>query len=263
LFARIEALTKSDPKVEYKVEGSFITIRDSVVDLWNPSSNLTEKLRIRTLKQKFFIENITVRALKSCTEANKAIDEGLQKLLKMATHMSRVGKYQRVLFVNVWRRGCSTPDSTPDWNHLSTASFYDLSSDRPGGGPRLKGAPLEARALRINLASLREIVGALIKRGKAKKSGGGKKVFLPWRNSPLTQCLRSAFEDPNHKLSIMVNVSPADVGYEKSLASIRFASRAHQIPLKVGNVTGEGLSGEYPRFHQAGGRGATEQENTA
>jgi kinesin family protein 1 len=61
---------------------------------------------------------------------------------------------------------------------------------------------------------------------------GKKKVFVPYRNSALTRLLQDALGG-NSKTIMIAALSPADVNYEETLGTLRYADRAKKIKNKV------------------------------
>ncbi|KAK3784099.1 hypothetical protein RRG08_066087, partial [Elysia crispata] len=85
-------------------------------------------------------------------------------------------------------------------------------------GDRLK----EGAAINQSLSCLGNCIAAL-----ADKSSG-KNVKVPFRDSVLTKLLKNALGG-NSKTIMIAAVSPADINYEESLSTLRYADRAKQI----------------------------------
>ncbi len=60
----------------------------------------------------------------------------------------------------------------------------------------------------------------------------GKKVKIPYRDSVLTKLLMNALGG-NSKTIMIAAISPADINYEESLSTLRYADRAKQIKTKA------------------------------
>jgi len=86
-------------------------------------------------------------------------------------------------------------------------------------GDRLK----EGCAINQSLSALGNVISAL-----ADKSMGKKKVFVPYRNSVLTRLLQDALGG-NSKTIMIAALSPADVNYDETLSTLRYADRAKRI----------------------------------
>eukprot|EP01006_Ploeotia_vitrea_P037464 TRINITY_DN66130_c1_g7_i1.p1 TRINITY_DN66130_c1_g7~~TRINITY_DN66130_c1_g7_i1.p1 ORF type:complete len:1115 (-),score=699.87 TRINITY_DN66130_c1_g7_i1:56-3073(-) len=120
------------------------------------------------------------------------------------------------------------PDSGTESETTSKINLVDLAgserSDSTGAtGDRLK----EGCAINQSLSALGNVIKAL-----ADVSSGKKKVFIPYRNSVLTRLLQDALGG-NSKTIMIAALSPADVNYDETLSTLRYADRAKQIKNKV------------------------------
>ena len=67
---------------------------------------------------------------------------------------------------------------------------------------------------------------------QANNPKGKKKVFVPYRDSKLTQILQSALGG-NSKTIMVAALSPADINFEETLSTLRYADRAKQIKVRA------------------------------
>jgi kinesin family protein 1 len=82
-------------------------------------------------------------------------------------------------------------------------------------GDRLK----EGCAINASLSALGNVITAL-----ADIAMGKKKVFVPYRNSALTRLLQDALGG-NSRTIMVAALSPADVNYDETLGTLRYADR--------------------------------------
>ena len=88
-------------------------------------------------------------------------------------------------------------------------------------GDRLK----EGAAINLSLTMLGNVITAL-----AEKSNNPKKnVLVPYRESKLTCILQDALGG-NAKTIMICALSPADINFEETLGTLRYADRAKQVP---------------------------------
>ncbi|KAJ1634994.1 hypothetical protein T492DRAFT_969533, partial [Pavlovales sp. CCMP2436] len=87
-------------------------------------------------------------------------------------------------------------------------------------GDRLK----EGAAINQSLSNLGLVISALAERANFPK----KKVLVPYRASKLTMLLQNALGG-NSKTIMVAALSPADINYEETLGTLRYADRAKQI----------------------------------
>lgn len=86
-------------------------------------------------------------------------------------------------------------------------------------GDRLK----EGAAINQSLSTLGNVISALV-----EVQNGNKKIIIPFRDSVLTKLLKNALGG-NSKTVMIAALSPADINYEETLSTLRFADRVKQI----------------------------------
>jgi hypothetical protein len=86
-------------------------------------------------------------------------------------------------------------------------------------GDRLK----EGCAINASLSALGNVITAL-----ADIAMGKKKVFVPYRNSALTRLLQDALGG-NSRTIMIAALSPADVNYDETLGTLRYADRCKKV----------------------------------
>jgi len=109
----------------------------------------------------------------------------------------------------------------------SLINLVDLAgserADQTGAtGDRLK----EGAAINLSLTSLGNVISALA------DASSGKNVRVPYRDSVLTKLLMNALGG-NSKTIMIAAISPADINYDESLSTLRYADRAKQIKTKA------------------------------
>lgn len=87
-------------------------------------------------------------------------------------------------------------------------------------GDRLK----ESTNINKSLSTLGNVISALAD----ISSGSKRKVVVPYRDSTLTKLLQNALGG-NSKTVMIAALSPADVNYEETLSTLRFADRVKRI----------------------------------
>jgi len=110
----------------------------------------------------------------------------------------------------------------------SIVNLVDLAgserADSTGAtGDRLK----EGAAINKSLSTLGNCISAL-----AEVSNGEKDVRVPYRDSALTRLLMNALGG-NSKTIMVAALSPADINYDETLSTLRYADRAKQIKTKA------------------------------
>ncbi|XP_061187944.1 kinesin-like protein KIF28P [Saccostrea echinata] len=211
---------------EYQVTLSMLEIyNEQVRDLLNPKSIATKGgLKVRQHPSKgFYVESLISCPVSSYTDIENKISEGTRNRTVAATNMnatsSRAHTIVAITFVQ------KTPNETgQSMTRSSSVNLVDLAgSERAEStgatGDRLK----EGSAINQSLSTLGNVISAL-----ADQSQGKKKVVVPYRDSVLTKLLQNALGG-NSKTIMIAALSPADINYDETLSTLRFADRAKAI----------------------------------
>lgn len=97
-------------------------------------------------------------------------------------------------------------------------------------GQRLK----EGANINKSLTTLGKVISALAVASQADGKKKGKKAddFVPYRDSVLTWLLKDSLGG-NSKTAMIAAISPADVQYEETLSTLRYADQAKKIKNKA------------------------------
>lgn len=112
---------------------------------------------------------------------------------------------------------------------LSVINLVDLAGSEKAGqtgavGDRLK----EGCAINQSLTVLGTCISVLADKAMGKQ----KKTVVPYRDSNLTRILQNALGG-NSKTIMICAVSPANMNYEESMSTLRYADRAKKIVNKA------------------------------
>ncbi|KXJ77862.1 hypothetical protein RP20_CCG006361 [Aedes albopictus] len=112
------------------------------------------------------------------------------------------------------------------------ASLVDLAGSERADSTGAKGTRLKEGAnINKSLTTLGKVISALAE--VASKSKKSKKAdFIPYRDSVLTWLLRENLGG-NSKTAMIAAISPADINYDETLSTLRYADRAKQIVCKA------------------------------
>ncbi|XP_060594339.1 kinesin-like protein KIF28P [Ruditapes philippinarum] len=227
IFKGIEEKRKTAGKDEdYQVSLSMLEIyNEQVRDLLNAKS-MTVKggLKVRQHPSKgFYVENLTACGVNSYKEIDGKINDGTRNRTVAATNMNATSSRAHTIVAITFTQ--KQPNETgQSMTRTSTVNLVDLAgserADSTGAtGDRLK----EGSAINQSLSSLGNVIKAL-----ADQSMGKKKVVVPYRDSTLTRLLQNALGG-NSKTIMIAALSPADINYEETLSTLRFADRAKAI----------------------------------
>ena len=218
-------LTNENPDIRYEVTVSMLEIyNEQVRDLLNPKINPPGGLKVR---QKpgigVYVDNLTPIPVTTYAEVDAAMNEGTKNRTVASTQMNATSSRAHTVFTIMFTT-VSKNEAGEDSEVTSKINLVDLAgSERANStgatGDRLK----EGSAINQSLSALGNVISAL-----ADKAMGKKKVFIPYRNSVLTRLLQDALGG-NSKTIMIAALSPADVNYDETLSTLRYADRAKKI----------------------------------
>jgi hypothetical protein len=228
LFQRITSNPK--PGLEYQVTVSMLEIyNEQVRDLLNPKVNKAGGLKVRSKPGiGNYVEDLTPVPVSSYKQIEEWMEEGTRNRTVAATKMNATSSRAHTVFTITFRQITKKEGSGENQEVSSKINLVDLAgserADSTGAtGDRLK----EGSAINQSLSALGNVISAL-----ADISMGKKKVFVPYRNSVLTRLLQDALGG-NSKTIMIAALSPADVNYDETLSTLRYADRAKKIKNNV------------------------------
>jgi hypothetical protein len=226
MFRRIGE--NEDPCIKYEVVVSMLEIyNECVKDLLNPKNNPPDGLKIRSHKEMgVYVDGLLEAPVASYDEIEAKMAEGTLNRSVASTKMNATSSRAHTVFSIVFCRKRTEMGLTSEVR--SRMNLVDLAgSERTNStgatGDRLK----EGCAINTSLSALGNVISAL-----ADLANGKKKVFVPYRNSVLTRLLQDALGG-NSKTIMVCALSPADVNFDETISTLRYASRAKQIKNKV------------------------------
>lgn len=106
------------------------------------------------------------------------------------------------------------------WRSFRSVEGSERASSTGATGDRLK----ESTNINRSLSTLGNVISALAE----ISSGAKRKIVVPYRESILTKLLQNALGG-NSKTVMIAALSPADVNYDETLSTLRFADRVKRI----------------------------------
>ncbi|XP_071502786.1 kinesin-like protein KIF28P [Diadema antillarum] len=215
---------------EYQVFVSMLEIyNEQVRDLLTPSSfKVKGGLKIREHAQKgFFVEQQATFPVMSYADINNKINEGTRNRTIASTNMNATSsRAHTIVSIRFVQKGKN--ETGKNMTKTSVINLVDLAgSERVESsgatGDRLK----EGAAINLSLSSLGNVIKALADLGSGKKG-----VRVPYRNSKLTMLLKNALGG-NSKTIMIAAISPADINFDETLSTLRYADRAKSIKTKA------------------------------
>ncbi|XP_076324558.1 kinesin-like protein KIF28 isoform X2 [Tachypleus tridentatus] len=224
MFQGIEEKKSSGDLTEFEVRFSMLEIYNEVAkDLLGADGNKKKHLKVREHPKKgFYAEGLQSCLVTSYKDIEAKIDEGTLNRSIASTNMNATSSRAHTI-VGITLIQKAKNAAGQETAKTSVVNLVDLAgSERVAStgatGDRLK----EGAAINQSLSCLGNCIHAL-----AEKSSG-KNTRVPYRDSVLTRLLMNALGG-NSKTIMIAAISPADINYEETLSTLRYADRAKQI----------------------------------
>ncbi|XP_058174780.1 kinesin-like protein unc-104 [Anopheles ziemanni] len=230
LFRRIQETEAEDLK--YSVEVSYMEIYcERVRDLLNPKNKGNLKVREHPLLGPY-VEDLSKLAVTSYQDIHDLIDEGNKARTVAATNMNETSSRSHAVFTIFFTQKRQDRMTSLETEKVSKISLVDLAGSERADSTGAKGTRLKEGAnINKSLTTLGKVISALAEiASKNKKSK--KADFIPYRDSVLTWLLRENLGG-NSKTAMIAAISPADINYDETLSTLRYADRAKQIVCKA------------------------------
>lgn len=217
-----------DPNKRYEVMFSMLEIyNEQVRDLLskdNPKGGLN--VRQNPKLGMFYVEGLKKVPVGSYAEIEKRMEQGTQSRTVASTNMnatsSRAHTVVTIIFDQIIKSDSGETKKSSVMNLVDLAGS-ERADSTGATGDRLK----EGANINKSLSALGNVISAL-----ADLSMGKKKVMVPYRDSVLTKLLQNALGG-NSKTIMIAALSPADINYDETLSTLRYADRAKKIQNKA------------------------------
>nr|XP_036231160.1 kinesin-like protein unc-104 isoform X10 [Bactrocera oleae] len=231
LFNRIHDTETNELK--YSVEVSYMEIYcERVRDLLNPKNKGNLRVREHPLLGPY-VEDLSKLAVTDYQDIHDLIDEGNKARTVAATNMNETSSRSHAVFTIFFtqRRHDNMTDLTTE--KVSKISLVDLAGSERADSTGAKGTRLKEGAnINKSLTTLGKVISALAEISASKNKKSKKADFIPYRDSVLTWLLRENLGG-NSKTAMIAAISPADINYDETLSTLRYADRAKQIVCKA------------------------------
>ncbi|KAK3104520.1 hypothetical protein FSP39_003955, partial [Pinctada imbricata] len=228
LFERIKERRTED--LQFSVEVSYMEIYcERVRDLLNPGNNKALRVREHPLLGPY-VEDLSKLAVQSFDDINNLIDEGNKARTVAATNMNETSSRSHAVFTIIFTQRRRDATTNMVGEKVSKVSLVDLAGSERADSTGAKGTRLKEGAnINKSLTTLGKVISALAEIATKKKK---KADFIPYRDSVLTWLLRENLGG-NSKTAMIAALSPADINYDETLSTLRYADRAKQIVCKA------------------------------
>ncbi|XP_078464080.1 kinesin-like protein KIF1B isoform X2 [Lampetra planeri] len=224
LFLRINDNGNTD--MAYSVEVSYMEIYcERVRDLLNPKNKGNLRVREHPLLGPY-VEDLSKLAVTSYTDIADLMDSGNKARTVAATNMNETSSRSHAVFTIIFTQKRHDVETDLCTEKVSKISLVDLAGSERADSTGAKGTRLKEGAnINKSLTTLGKVISALAEVQSKKKK---KMDFIPYRDSVLTWLLRENLGG-NSRTAMVAALSPADINYDETLSTLRYADRAKQI----------------------------------
>uniref|UniRef100_A0A7N8XLW1 Kinesin family member 1C n=1 Tax=Mastacembelus armatus TaxID=205130 RepID=A0A7N8XLW1_9TELE len=214
-----------DPDLTYSVEVSYMEIYcERVRDLLNPMSQGTLRVREHPILGPY-VEDLSKLAVTGFPDIRDLMDVGNKARTVAATNMNETSSRSHAVFTIVFTQKRRDQMTSLDTEKVSKISLVDLAGSERADSSGAKGTRLKEGAnINKSLTTLGKVISALAEMSNKKR----KSDFIPYRDSVLTWLLKENLGG-NSRTAMIAALSPADINYEETLSTLRYADRAKQI----------------------------------
>ncbi|XP_064876796.1 kinesin-like protein KIF1B isoform X5 [Oncorhynchus nerka] len=229
LFEKINDNNKDE--ISFSVEVSYMEIYcERVRDLLNPKNKGNLRVREHPLLGPY-VEDLSKLAVTSYNDINDLMDAGNKARTVAATNMNETSSRSHAVFTIVFTQRKYDSETDLSTEKVSKISLVDLAGSERADSTGAKGTRLKEGAnINKSLTTLGKVISALAEvdytTSKSKKKK--KTDFIPYRDSVLTWLLRENLGG-NSRTAMVAALSPADINYDETLSTLRYADRAKQI----------------------------------
>ncbi|KAF9438739.1 kinesin-like protein Klp8 [Entomortierella beljakovae] len=216
LFRRIEKNT--DPALSYRVEVSYMEIYcERVRDLLNPKNKGHLKVREHPSLGPY-VEDLSKLMVTTFQEIENLMDEGNKARTVAATNMNETSSRSHAVFTLLLTQKRHDKETRLDTEKVSRICLVDLAGSERANSTGATGARLKEGAnINKSLTTLGKVISAL--------ADASNPTVLTWL---LKDCLGG-----NSKTTIIAALSPADVNFDETLSTLRYADQAKRIKNKA------------------------------
>ncbi|GKZ54047.1 kinesin-like protein Klp8 [Aspergillus niger] len=225
MFERIHSI-QQDKNLGCTVEVSYLEIyNERVRDLLNPSNKGNLKVREHPSTGPY-VEDLAKLVVRSFEEIENLMDEGNKARTVAATNMNETSSRSHAVFTLTLTQKRHDAETSMDTEKVSRISLVDLAGSERANSTGATGARLkEGAEINRSLSTLGRVIAALADVAAGKKKNAS---MVPYRDSILTWLLKDSLGG-NSMTAMIAAISPADINFEETLSTLRYADSAKRI----------------------------------
>uniref|UniRef100_A0A674IVG9 Kinesin-like protein n=1 Tax=Terrapene triunguis TaxID=2587831 RepID=A0A674IVG9_9SAUR len=202
---------------QYQVTFSMLEIyNEQVIDLLSETKK-PGGLKVREDQQQgFYVDGLKLVPCDSYAQIERLMEQGTKIRTTASTSMNATSSRSHMVITIQFKQIFLDEDITKQ----SVINLVDLAGSERQKSSGSEGDRLrEGTCVNLSLTTLGNVISAL-----AEVAMGKKVLHIPYRDSVLTKLLQSALGG-NSRTIMIAAVSPADICYEETLSTLRYAER--------------------------------------
>ncbi|MCJ1241996.1 kinesin-like protein Klp8 [Varicellaria rhodocarpa] len=225
MFKRITQI-QQDKNLTCTVEVSYLEIyNERVRDLLNPATKGNLKVREHPSTGPY-VEDLAKLVVRSFKEIENLMDEGNKARTVAATNMNETSSRSHAVFTLTLTQKRHDVETSMDTEKVAKISLVDLAGSERATSTGATGARLkEGAEINRSLSTLGRVIAALADLSSGKKKN---QSLVPYRDSVLTWLLKDSLGG-NSLTAMIAAISPADINFEETLSTLRYADSAKRI----------------------------------
>ncbi|KAM4065497.1 kinesin motor domain-containing protein [Hirsutella rhossiliensis] len=227
MFSRIQSIQEGDKSTKCTVEVSYLEIyNERVRDLLNPATKGNLKVREHPSTGPY-VEDLAKLVVGTFQEIENLMDEGNKARTVAATNMNETSSRSHAVFTLMLTQKKYDAETKMEMEKVAKISLVDLAGSERATSTGATGARLkEGAEINRSLSTLGRVIAALADLSTTKKKKGASQV--PYRDSVLTWLLKDSLGG-NSMTAMIAAISPADINYDETLSTLRYADSAKRI----------------------------------
>ncbi|XP_064366247.1 kinesin-like protein KIF28 [Dromaius novaehollandiae] len=220
-----KAIQNQEENKQYQITFSMLEIyNEQVIDLLSKTRK-PGGLKIREDQQQgFYVDGLKLVPCDNYAQIERLMEQGNKMRTTATTTMNATSSRSHLVITLQFKQIFLDEAITKQ----SVINLVDLAgSERQKSSGSEKDRLKEGTRVNLSLTTLGNVISAL-----AEVATGKKVLHIPYRDSVLTKLLQSALGG-NSRTIMIAAVSPADICYEETLSTLRYAERTKKIRNKA------------------------------
>lgn len=212
-------IAKADGNQKFLVRTTYLEIyNEEVRDLLGKDQN--HKLEVKERPDiGVYVKDLSGYVVNNADDLDRIMNIGNKNRVVGETAMNVCSSRSHAIFT-ITVESSQMGDDGQQHVRMGKLHLVDLAGSERQNKSKASGIRLrEATKINLSLSTLGNVISALV---------DGQSSHVPYRNSKLTRLLQDSLGG-NSKTLMCANISPADINYDETLSTLRYANRAKNI----------------------------------